>query len=110
VPKAPVALVVGAGVSGLTTALELSRAGFDVEIVAAERPEHTTSLAAGAIWGPYLVQPLDKVRQWSAKSLEVFDRLAIEEPSSGVRITTGIEASRIPQSRDGRAATVGGMK
>ena len=90
-------VVVGAGVSGLTTAVALSRAGFDVQIVSADRPEDTTSLAAGAVWGPYLVEPLDKVQQWSAKSLEVFDRLAIEEPSSGVHITSGIEASRTPQ-------------
>lgn len=95
-PNASTVLVVGAGVCGLTSALELSSAGFDVEVVAAERPEETTSIAAGAVWGPYLVEPLDKVHEWSTCSLEVFKRLAAEEPSSGVHITSGIEASRTP--------------
>lgn len=46
----PLAVVVGAGVSGLTCAVRLLERGFDVHIVARERPEDTVSVGAGAIW------------------------------------------------------------
>lgn len=89
------ALVIGAGVSGLTTAVCLAEAGMRVRIWAAEPPEKTTSYAAGAMWGPYLVEPVDRVRVWSAQTLDVLRQLAIE-PATGVRLVSGIEASRKP--------------
>lgn len=89
------ALVIGAGVSGLTTAVCLAEAGLRVKIWAAEPPERTTSYAAGAMWGPYLVEPIDRVRVWSAQTLDVLQQLAID-PATGVRLVSGIEASRKP--------------
>ncbi len=87
------ALVVGAGVSGLTTAVCLVEAGMRVEVWAADPPERTTSYAAGAMWGPYLVDPVDRVRAWSAETLDVLRDLAAD-PSTGVRLVAGVEASR----------------
>lgn len=84
--------VIGAGVSGLTTGVVLAEAGVRVRVVAELLPGRT-SLAAGAMWGPYLVEPRDKVDEWSRCSLEVFRALA-GEAESGVRITAGVEASR----------------
>jgi D-amino-acid oxidase len=49
--------VVGAGVVGLTTAVLLQEAGCRVCVVSAERPERTTSAAAGALWYPFEVGP-----------------------------------------------------
>ncbi|MDW5330654.1 FAD-dependent oxidoreductase [Plantactinospora sp. KLBMP9567] len=89
------ALVIGAGVSGLTTAVCLAEAGLRVKIWAAEPPERTTSYAAGAMWGPYLVEPVDRVRVWSAQTLDVLRQLATD-PATGVRLVSGIEASRKP--------------
>lgn len=85
-------VVIGAGVSGLTTAIVLAEAGATVRMIAEEVPG-VTSLAAGAVWGPYLVEPKDKVARWSRHSLEVFGELAAD-PATGVRLTSGIEASR----------------
>ncbi|QNA72043.1 FAD-binding oxidoreductase [Streptomyces sp. So13.3] len=85
-------VVVGAGVSGLTTAVLLAEAGAAVEVIA-DRLPGPTSLAAGAMWGPYLVEPKDKVDQWSRDSLAEFETLA-SDPATGVRMTSGIEASR----------------
>lgn len=87
-------VVVGAGVSGLTTGIELLQAGLPVRIVAEKIPGQT-SLAAGAMWGPYHAEPWDKVKAWSLVSLEVFRGLS-HFSDSGVRMVGGIEASRKP--------------
>ncbi|MFE4665586.1 FAD-dependent oxidoreductase [Streptomyces sp. NPDC056716] len=84
--------IVGAGVAGLTTAVVLAEAGVPVRVVAEQVPG-VTSLAAGAMWGPYLVEPKDKVDRWGQRSLEVFRELAAD-PVTGVRLASGIEASR----------------
>jgi D-amino-acid oxidase len=87
-------VVVGAGVIGLTTAIEFARRGHGVRVVARDIPG-TTSLAAGASWGPYLVHPWPEVRTWSLTTLEVLRGLA-DAPGTGVRLVSGLEASRSP--------------
>jgi D-amino-acid oxidase len=89
------ALVVGSGVSGLTTAVSLREAGFEVRIWTAEPPARTTSAAAGAIWDPYLPESGDRVLEWSRRTLRELQLLAAD-PATGVRMVTGIEASRQP--------------
>ncbi|GLV72985.1 FAD-dependent oxidoreductase [Streptomyces hygroscopicus] len=101
-------VVVGAGVSGLTTAVVLAESGMRVHVIADELPG-VTSLAAGAMWGPYLVEPKDKVDQWSRHSLEVFRSLA-GESTPGVRLTSGIEASRTAESPPDWATTLPGFR
>jgi D-amino-acid oxidase len=88
-------LVIGAGVSGLTTAVRLAEAGLRVRVHTAQPSDETTSAAAGAMWGPYLVEPRDKVRRWGLATLNTLRELA-EVPGTGVRIVAGIEASRTP--------------
>jgi D-amino-acid oxidase len=85
-------LIVGAGVSGLTTAVRLVERGRSVLIWARERPQHTTSCAAGALWGP-VVANHDRVGAWSQETLTTLADLA-RTPDSGVRLAYGLEASR----------------
>lgn len=85
-------VIIGAGVSGLTTGVALLEAGFPVRLVAEDVPG-VTSLAAGAMWGPYLVEPRARVREWSLASLHTFETLA-DDPATGVRLVSGIEAAR----------------
>lgn len=85
--------MIGAGVSGLTSAILLAESGLRVRVWSAQRPEETTSVAAGALWGPYLVEPVEHVRRWSTRSLTELKHLAAQL-DSGVRLTPGIEASR----------------
>ena len=85
-------VIVGGGVTGLTTGVALLEAGLPVHVVAAEIPG-STSVAAGAMWGPYLVEPWSKVRRWSLVSLDVFRRLS-GDPATGVRMVSGVEAAR----------------
>src|SRR5215831_2810669 len=89
----PDALVIGAGVSGLTTAVCLAETGLRVNVWAADPPASTTSVAAGAMWGPYLAEPLDRVRRWSHQTLAELRQLATN-PNTGVRLVHGIEVSR----------------
>ncbi|MFB8127301.1 FAD-dependent oxidoreductase [Streptomyces bacillaris] len=101
-------VVVGAGVAGLTTAVVLAEAGASVHVIAEQVPG-VTSLAAGAMWGPYLVEPKDKVDQWGQRSLEIFRKLA-EGPATGIRLTSGIEASRTAEAPPDWATILPGFR
>ena len=88
-------LVIGAGVVGLTTAISLAEAGLSVTIRTAALPEHSTSVAAGAVWGAVKVGPPGRVLAWGRVGLEVLSKLAAES-GTGVRMAAGREVSRTP--------------
>jgi D-amino-acid oxidase len=85
--------VVGAGVIGLTTAVELERAGHRVQVVAAARGDATTSAVAGALWFPFKAHPPERVNRWAARSRERLTALAGSEPEAGVDVLTAYEAA-----------------
>lgn len=85
----PPVLVIGAGVIGLTTAITLAEHGHPVIVATRDDPAHTTSAAAGALWGPWLVQPRDRVLRWAAHTLAVLRDLATDPATTGVRIAAG---------------------
>jgi D-amino-acid oxidase len=88
-------LVVGCGVSGLTTAVCLAESGLRVRIRTEALADRTTSAAAGAMWGPYLVEPRDRVEDWSRRTLDEL-RVLAGLPETGVRLVAGVEAARQP--------------
>jgi len=85
--------VVGAGVSGLTTAVCLAEAGLRVTILAAAPPAETTSSVAGAIWGPHLVEDSPRTARWALVTLAELREFAAD-PATGVRAATGVVAAR----------------
>jgi D-amino-acid oxidase len=88
----PDVLIVGAGVSGLTTAVRLAEDGVRVRLRAEHAPEQSTSAAAGAIWDPiYASHP--RVLQWSTRTYQVFVQM-VGQGQPGVRLVDGVEASR----------------
>jgi D-amino-acid oxidase len=103
------ALVVGAGVVGLTTAITLAESGTPTTIWAADPPEAITSYAAGASWGVHLVAARDRVAVWSAISLDVLRGLATD-PRTGVALMDGIEASRTPAAAPNWGAPIDGLR
>jgi D-amino-acid oxidase len=88
-------VVIGAGVIGLTTAIRLQESGRHVTIVAAEPPEHTTSIVAAAMWYPYIAYPVERVAGWGQRSYEVFAAQAADD-SCGVDLRPGVELWRAP--------------
>jgi len=91
------ALVVGAGVVGLTTAISLAEAGLVTRIVTASPPSQTTSVAAGAIWGPTRCGPPDRCLAWARVGLSVLAELA-DEPAAAIRPVYGREVSSEPDA------------
>ena len=89
------ALVIGAGVCGLTTGISLAEAGLSVTIRTAAPPERTTSAAAGALWGLVRVGPPERVLDWGRTGLEVMTKLAAEP---GRRSAHGQRQGGQPQS------------
>ncbi|HEY1177679.1 MAG TPA: FAD-dependent oxidoreductase, partial [Phytomonospora sp.] len=83
-------VVIGAGISGLTTAVTLAETGLSVGILAERDPTRTNSAKAGASWGPYMVSD-DRVLRWSKETFGALAQIAAE-PGSGVRMVPGVEA------------------
>jgi D-amino-acid oxidase len=101
------ALVIGAGVSGLTTAVCLAEGGARVAVWSADPPRATTSAAAGAMWVPYLAES-DRVRAWSGRTLDELRRLE-GRADTGVRLVPGVQASRTPVDPPDWADQIGGL-
>ena len=80
-------LVIGAGVSGLTTALCLRQKGFAVTVVAERFAPQIVSVVAGALWEwPPAVcgfhqdqRSLERSKQWCMTSYEKFFELSADE-------------------------------
>jgi D-amino-acid oxidase len=88
----PEVLVVGAGVSGLTTAVCLAELGVRVRVRAEREPADSTSAAAGALWDPIYANHTS-VPIWAERTYDAFVRME-SEGRPGVGLIDGIEASR----------------
>jgi D-amino-acid oxidase len=90
-------LVIGAGVSGLTTAVCLAENNFDVQIIAKDPPLRTTSAAAGANWGPYRATD-SRIDAWSNITRKELTGIAAASSESGVRLVRGLEVEAVVTS------------
>src|SRR6266436_4891567 len=87
-------LVIGAGVSGLTSALCLRRKGFEVTVVADRFAPRVTSVVAGALWEwppavcghHHHAESLERSRAWCEIAHDKYLQLAAD-PSTGVFIS-----------------------
>ncbi|MFC9893471.1 FAD-dependent oxidoreductase [Nocardia sp. NPDC127579] len=88
-------IVLGGGVTGLTTAIVLAERGARVRVWAKELAAWTTSAVAGALIWPYHIEPADLVAAWAVRSLREYQGL-VHNPAAGVRLVTGVQADTAP--------------
>jgi D-amino-acid oxidase len=84
-------IIAGAGVVGLSCAVQLLGEGHRVDVIARDLPRETTSAVAAALWYPYRALPFDRVLGWSRVSYDTFAKLAADAPESGVTMRSGVE-------------------
>ncbi|MHA7130200.1 FAD-dependent oxidoreductase [Algoriphagus namhaensis] len=66
--------VIGSGIIGLTSAIALQEAGFEVRILTKELFNKSLSHKVGAVWFPYSIEPKEKTARWAAISYERYKR------------------------------------
>ncbi|MEU9652668.1 FAD-dependent oxidoreductase [Streptomyces sp. NPDC048110] len=103
------AVVIGAGVAGLTTAVCLAESGMRVRVDADLAPGETTSAAAGAMWDPYLAEPRALVERWAVTTLAELTSLS-SDGDTGIRIVEGTQESRTPCPLPTWAGAVGARR
>ncbi len=102
-------LVIGAGVSGLTSALYLKRKGFRVTVLADRFAPQVTSVVAGALWEwppavcgrHYEEVALARAKVWCEASYRAFAELA-HDPRTGVYLRPVTFYFRRPVHEDPR--------
>lgn len=84
------ALIVGAGVSGLSCGIRLREAGIAAQIWARDMPARSTSSVAAAVWYPYKAYPEHLVIGWARTT---YDELMVlrHDPASGIHMRNGHE-------------------
>ncbi|MCR9160941.1 MAG: FAD-dependent oxidoreductase [Nannocystaceae bacterium] len=102
-------IVLGAGVSGLTTAVTLAETGHAVQVLAASLPPDTTSNVAAAFWYPYRTRPSDRSTRWAVRSYAAFAELC-DEPAAGVSMRRAFDCARTPLGRPWWADAVQGLE
>ena len=77
-------LIVGSGVIGLRTALELLRRGIRVSLVSPKHPLHssTCSMGAGGLWMPFHCDD-SRTDRWSFDTLSELSRLSLNSATGG---------------------------
>ncbi len=91
-------IVLGAGVSGLTTATVLAETGHTVQVLAASLPPNTTSNIAAAFWYPYRTLPSQGSVRRAVVSYQQFAELC-SVPGAGVSMRSAFDFARHPLPR-----------
>ncbi|MGY0490479.1 FAD-dependent oxidoreductase [Streptomyces sp. WG-D5] len=103
-------IVVGGGVIGLSTALELVRRGRPVRVWSRDAAERTTSAVAGGLWWPYRIDPMELVGAWSLRSLRRYEEWAARPEETGVRLVDGVHGDSRLDGLGAWAGEVAGLR
>ncbi len=102
-------LVVGAGVSGLSSAIRLLENDWEVTIWSSEFSPNTTSDVAAALWYPFLSAPVGKTNVWGSETYNVL-KVISRFPQTGVSMTQTYEYFREEQPDPSWKQSVDGFK
>lgn len=85
--------VIGAGISGLSTAFVLVNEGHKVTVLSKAFSPNTTSNKAAAFWFPYHVRGDSRAISWASKSYQFYQQLADDNNSgiSFIKLIKGIK-------------------
>jgi len=86
-------LVVGGGVSGLSTGIRLLEDGWIVNLWSSKFSPNTTSDVAAALWYPFLSAPVEKTNLWGSKTYDVLKEFSTN-PDAGISMTQTYEYFR----------------
>ena len=103
------AVVVGAGISGLTAASALARAGWRVRVIARQPSSDSTSSLAAAVWFPTRVGPRDRVLAWGRATYAAFAAQA-HDGVPGVVMRESLAVYRSEPDHPWWAEAVGGVR
>lgn len=103
------AVVVGAGIVGLTTAWHLQERGWQVRLLADRALAASTSYLAAAVWFPTRVGPRDAVLRWGAATYDVLAAQA-RDAVPGVLMRESLALYREPPDHPWWADAVGGIR
>ncbi|MBB4895342.1 D-amino-acid oxidase [Streptomyces olivoverticillatus] len=103
-------IVVGAGVTGLTSAVVLAERGLRVEVWTRSPSAETTSAVAGGLWWPYRIRPEAQASAWALRSLAVLAGLAERPEETGVRMVEGTHGGAVPAELGPWAEQVRGLR
>ena len=67
-------LIVGAGVSGLSSGIRLLEDEWDVTIWSSDFSPNTTSDIAAALWYPFLSAPVERTNVWGSNTYNVLKK------------------------------------
>jgi D-amino-acid oxidase len=103
------AVVLGAGISGLASALTLQEHGWRVRIVADRPPIASTSYLAAAVWFPTRAGPRDRVLDWGTHT---YAELAAQASAGvpGIVMRESLMLYREPPPEPWWAGAVGGVR
>jgi D-amino-acid oxidase len=101
-------IIIGAGVSGLSSGIRLLEAGLPVAIYARELPPRTTSDVAIAVWLPFAVAA-EHLADWAKRTLAELTRLAAD-PRAGISSLPFVELLPSPEPEPWWAPLVGGFR
>lgn len=73
----------------------LAESGWPVQVWTAAPSHRTTSVVAGAVWGPVFTEPVAKTLAWMEQSLGEFRDLA-QDPASGVCMAPALAVGDVP--------------
>ena len=86
-------LVVGGGVSGLSTGIRLLEDGWIVNLWSSKFSPNTTSDIAAALWYPFLSAPVEKTNLWGSNTYDVLKEFSTI-PDAGISMTQTYEYFR----------------
>lgn len=86
--------VVGAGISGLVSAMRLREAGYQVRVVAEKFENETVSSVAAALWFPYECGPAARVNDFARETYAWMSAIATSHPEAGIDIVDNYETAK----------------